>query len=303
MPFTVPTTKSNSPTSPTKTPDFSDWFTNFNSAIQIGMGMEIPLNEQQYKSGFEILVVYGVRDNITPLQSKAILEDLIKSHRYTKGFRFLKQGTPTNLVNDPSKSSSSSSSIEDELYSSSETQTNTLLYRKIEFSKLLPDNFGSASSSIINAPDGKFFDKYLGIDTANGVYNSNNFDQTFAIMASVVLWAPVLGYFINRFLTFSPNPIDQKNIQMNIRQHFIKYVRGQGIIPPFRVGNVPYGVLPITLLSAWTDTSIFPNKDYFKVFLDSLRKRWLSEFVNDVPTVMTAQNRVTILIIPQIHYY
>ena len=80
-----------------------DWITDFEEALEKGMAIEIKLNEQQYKSGFEYIIVYGVRDNLSPDQTKQEIENLFSAHRYTEGLSLVKQGTPTNLVKTKSK--------------------------------------------------------------------------------------------------------------------------------------------------------------------------------------------------------
>ena len=53
-----------------------NWVTNFGLAQDKGMAMEVDLSKEQYKSGFEYIIVYGVRDDLSPDQTKQEVENL-----------------------------------------------------------------------------------------------------------------------------------------------------------------------------------------------------------------------------------
>ena len=78
------------------------WLSDFDVAKNVGMAVEVQLTDDQYDSGFEYVVACGIRDDLTPADTKGIIEKLFESHHYTDGLSFLEQGTPTNLSKDPS---------------------------------------------------------------------------------------------------------------------------------------------------------------------------------------------------------
>src|SRR5690606_2803052 len=72
------------------------WMVDFKEAVKNGMGMVIPLSEEQAKRGFDEWYVVGLSDK-TDTQGSALLEELLENHHYSAtGMEFLKVGTPTN---------------------------------------------------------------------------------------------------------------------------------------------------------------------------------------------------------------
>ena len=82
-------------------PDPMQWMTDFDVAVDNGMGFRIDLDSIQARRGFDRLFVLGVRISADPEAGAADLEDLITDHqRSRKGFSVLAQGAPTNNVED-----------------------------------------------------------------------------------------------------------------------------------------------------------------------------------------------------------
>ena len=269
-------------------PDSMKWLTNFESAKDDGMAIEINLTADRYALGFEYIFVCGVRDDLTPQETKQIVENLFRAHRYSSGFEFLKQGTPTNLVSGQTEQNGSFTSLP------SPSSSNSKAYRQQEFSKLFA--LESSSSSVIDKiPDGRIFEKKLGIDNvAAGVHNANNYEQINAAYMAVALWNVLAGQLLRKLQL--PDAFIAR-----LREHFIRYVRAEGSIPAFRIGKVPYGVLPITRLSSidmtgnivieWEDPNI-GGSNYLGTFFHHLKNKWL-ESVGDIPTVMNLNSGIT----------
>src|SRR5690606_29581633 len=81
--------------SPIQLPPRMRWLTDFSRAVQVGMAFDIavPADTQ----GFDELYVFGVRVTETPQHSAATtLAELFTGHRYSRGFAFVPQNTPTN---------------------------------------------------------------------------------------------------------------------------------------------------------------------------------------------------------------
>jgi len=263
--------------------DSMKWLTSFKRAEEDGMAIEINLTADMFVNGFEYIFVCGVRDDLTPQETKIVVENLFKSHRYTSGFSFIKQGTPTNLVNGKTEQNNNNNS-----YSSlsSHFHINAKTCRKLEFSGLFSLE-SPPSSPIELLPDGRVFEKKLGVDNlASGVYNANNNEQISAAYMGVVLWNAIAGQLLKKLQLSEP-------ILTRLREHFIRYVRAQGSIPSFRIGKVPYGVLPITHFSEWQDSSMIQNySKYIITFFNHLKDKWL-ESAREVPTVMNVQNGIS----------
>ena len=252
----------------------ASWITSFEAALEKGMAIEIKLNEQQYKSGFQYIIVYGVLDNLSPDQTKQEIENLFRTHRYTEGLSLVKQGTPTNLVKTKSKD-------EQSFFSHRHlSQSDINAYRSVEFETLHEKQIGLIAE---HAPDGRILDRALGLDhVANGLLNANNNDQVTTMCMSYALWPSVHKYFMKRIVNIQNLDLD------NLQNHFVKYVSAQGIVPPIRVGKTPYGILPVTILSQWEDKNLIPGTNHIRTFFTLLKTRW-AQFIDQVPTVMNKE--------------
>ncbi len=253
------------------------WVTDFQVALEKGMAIEISLTEEQYKSGFDYIIAYGVRDLTahTPKRTKQEIENLFTAHRYSNGLRLVKQGTPTNLVKEMSNDGQSFFSPHHP------SQSDAISYRSAEFKALDKEHQGQI---VLHEPDGRVLEKALGLDNvANGLLNANNYDQLTAACMSSALWPSVLGYFFDTFANIQG--LNRESIQ----NHFVRYVSAQGSVPPICVGKTPYGILPVTILSKWEDKELLADTDHIRSFFLDLERRW-RRFVDNVPTVMNDNN-------------
>ncbi len=77
-------------------PDEMKWMTDFDRAVEVGMGFRIPLDATQAKDGFDRVLVLGVRVSSDEQQARTELETLFRHHSNSrKGFAIVPQGTPT----------------------------------------------------------------------------------------------------------------------------------------------------------------------------------------------------------------
>ena len=255
----------------------ADWVTDFDIAVEEGMAIEVELTDEQYESGFDYLLAFGIRDNLSPEETKLKIENLFTGHRYTHGLKLVKQGTATNLVKE--------SKVEQSFASPRHhTQEDKLTYRSIEFGRLDEDSQGTVAP---HSPDGRVLSRALGIDNvANGLVNANNYDQLTAASMLVALWPSVLSYFMVKFANIQGLDLSK------LKRYFIKYISAQGIIPPISVGKTPYGILPVTLLSNWEDTLLLTGTDQIKTFFNHLKKRW-TKYIDKVPTIMSNNSDIS----------
>ena len=89
---------------------------------------------------------------------------------------------------------------------------------------------------------------------------------------NTALWQATWGYFLFQMLgadATSERPLKDEDIAW-ARSHFIDYVRAGGPLPALRIGKQPYGVLPVTSLSAWKprvgQESEFRRDGYCRIF-------------------------------------
>jgi hypothetical protein len=198
------------------------WQVDFDAALAAGMALKIPLTQQQRASGFERIFVYGVRARDTA--GGDTLATLLNAHHYTDGFSLVPQGAPTNNTPD----ASSAYSRQDPQY-------------EVSFAVER-----GASLSQDPAQDGNRFAQLIGIDSANlaHVGYSDGFGGRNGTDMLTALWPSTLGYFLGQMMSsvFTPEQIEIA------RQYALDYALPRGSVAAFRVGNTPYGVLPITSL-------------------------------------------------------
>lgn len=206
------------------------WTVDFERAEQFGMAMRMPLDATDLEQGFHRLLVLGVKASLAPDQAGARLAELFDAHHYTRGFAFVRQGTPTN---------------------------NTSAAR----SGFPPPDLGEANSFAIergnslNVPggNGPLFARALGLPTElmNHVEGANLTEQQNARAMNNALWPCTLGYFLKHMM----EPVFTDVDIGEARRFFVENVRGRGPLPIFRVGGTPYALLPVTSLTRWQPAS------------------------------------------------
>src|SRR5262249_18995234 len=61
-------------------PDELEWISDFDRAVEVGMGLRIPLTDSQAASGFDRVLVLGLRLGADQRQGAAELEGLLRHH-------------------------------------------------------------------------------------------------------------------------------------------------------------------------------------------------------------------------------
>ena len=210
-------------------PDEMKWMTDFDRAVEVGMGFRINLNKTQAARGFSRVLVVGLRLNADEKKAKTELEDLFRHHSFSrKGLAVVPQGMPTN-------NTEAIGSGFDRLDDPDESFND----RKAPL--FTPD------AGWLDKKDGQWIAEYLGIDLAlfENVHNAGGSDQLTERAMNVALWPASLGYWMESMMApvFTRNGIEQT------RDFFNRYVIGSGAIPAIRIGFQPYGILPATTIS------------------------------------------------------
>src|SRR5436190_3052302 len=65
-------------------PEELKWMSDFDRAVEVGMGMRIPLTEAQAGGGFDRVLVIGLRLNADEQSAKAELEALLRHHTFSR---------------------------------------------------------------------------------------------------------------------------------------------------------------------------------------------------------------------------
>lgn len=220
------------------------WTFDFDRAEQVGMAVRIKLLPEDIKYGFDRLLVLGVKASLDPQECSEKLKDLLDAHHYTRGFAFVPQGTPTNnTTSSPSGFPPDDPNGENSF--------------KVEREGLF------TNGKIDEVSDGYLFMRALGVSTdfANHIAGANRNEQQAARAMNNALWPVTLGYYIEQML--APGYYHQSNkpkiewlmkpeMIKEARNYFVEHVRGRGPYPAFRVGDTPYGLLPVTSLNRWS---------------------------------------------------
>jgi hypothetical protein len=206
-----------------------EWIADFDKAVEIGMGFRIPLDPIAFRTGFDQLMVLGVRLKADAGAGKDALEALITHHKQSRaGFELLPQGTPTNNV-----------------------ETEGAGYARATDADVSFDRYFGAPADDpagwFEKRDGRWLADTLGLtpslffDVAGG----RGYDIRDALAMNTLLWPATAGYFMDSMLdtVFDTDTID------DTRNFFVRYVSGRGTVPVLRVGRQPYGILPATVRS------------------------------------------------------
>lgn len=208
------------------------WLFDFETAVRNGLGFKVDLTEEQYRIGFDRLLVLGVKLSADEQEAKEALETLIGHHHFgTSGFAILPQGTPTNNT----ETSGSGYSGEDD---PDET-----------FERYIIGNGEDDPLDRKQKKDGRWLAELLGIDvdasTLKQVSNYYHTDQSEALAMDTALWPATFGYFMESMLT----QVFSDGERTIARWYFINHVIGRGRMPAIRIGDQPYGILPTAAIS------------------------------------------------------
>ena len=233
--------------------DGTRWMTEFDRAVETGMGIELPLpdpDETGYdeQSGFRRLVVKGVKTSMDAANSRAALADLLRASQYTDGLALLGPGTPTNNADDPAGRSSRRPATDAATRS-------------------------TGPSLAQPGTDGHDLARSLGVPPAvfGAVEGAGDMRDSAAGAMNRALWPATIGYTVRNLLVPSgygattpdgptgllgtgedpqgEGPPPLLRWLETYRDHFVSHVRGGGPFKTLRVGAQPYGVLPVAPLS------------------------------------------------------
>lgn len=235
------------------------WMVDFGEAERVGMGLRVPLTGS-LASGLDRLVVLGVKASLDPAASAERLGAQLEAHHYTQGLGLVPQGTPTNNTTD-----------EPSGFAAREPD-HALSYAIERTEPLFRPGDGR---------DGDHLASALGIapSVLAHVIGAGGQDQLDGFHMNRALWPATWGYYLAQMFygIFSDEAIRAG------REQFIHWVRATGPLPVIRVGEQPYGILPVTAFQRWKmDGSEGRFDEELVPFLGRLRAKWLAA-VDRVP--------------------
>ncbi|MCW5801495.1 MAG: hypothetical protein KIT31_03845 [Deltaproteobacteria bacterium] len=228
------------------------WAIDWSAAVSNGMGLALPLTGTDLEQGFDRLIVVGVRTHANPQVGRQALEQLLDSHHYTRGLALVAQGTPTNNSGEGT--------------SAYPPPADPVRSHKIE---IAPTVLGPTTDAAVLA-------RALGVSTAvfEHVDGAAWIEQQRARAMNEALWPCTMGYYLEQLAT----PLVTAANLRATRDHFAAFVRGRGPLPAFRVGRVPYGVLPTVSLRSWKESASSPTIDQR---LPQMLEAWRAVFLQE----------------------
>jgi hypothetical protein len=230
-----------------------EWTVRFDAALAAGMAVRVPLDARDLQLGFDRVLVLGVKASLGPDQGGERLAALLDAHHFARGLALLRAGTPTNNTTG-------------------------------QPSGFPPDDPGGTRSFAVErlvprarpGTVGRQLADALGIPAAvmDHVDGADRREHDWAAAMNEVLWPVTLGYFMAQMM----DPLVDGSAILAARAHFITHVRGRGPLPAFRVGAVPYGVLPVSSVAAWEPRADAAGAErHLPRIVRELRGRWLAQ--------------------------
>lgn len=228
------------------------WMVDFSEALAAGMAVRIPITQQERLQGFDRVIACGFKTPEKGSDGSQVFANLLDAHHYTDGLAFVPQGAPTNNTPD----TTAAFNRQDPNY-----ETSFAVERQGSLTTPSPNSDGNAAARVLGLPPALF----------DHVQYADHTDQLNAYHMKVALWPSTLGYFLNQMMAdvFTP---EQVNV---VRSYFLSFVHPRGLLPAFRVGNTPYGILPATSLTRWNQPRATHGGQAWISFLRNAVPLWL----------------------------
>lgn len=203
------------------------WMIDPVEAQRVGMLVEVPLTAPS--TPVEQVFALGVRSSLDPADSAQELAQLLDAHRYAEGSAFVGAGTPTN-----------------------NTESDRADWTSTAVPTPPPTTVSAAPAA---GCDAALAAGALGLDPVRllGWPGADGQDQPLAGAANTALWQATWGSFIDRLSGEDSSTPPVGDAQREAwRDWWQGYVRGGGPLPLLRLGDQPYGLLPVSSVQgAW----------------------------------------------------
>lgn len=229
------------------------WLVNYDAAVEAGMAITVTANDltdATLAQGLDRLVVLGVDWTRTAEEGAAQLAELLHNHQHGQGLAFVAQGTPTNNTAGARAGFAADAS----------DVAPALDPVVADAQSAAAGNAGSARNVPLIADElagaGARLQLLLGLPTPADA--ASGFDATLLPGGALregataghminALWSATLGYTLRYFW----NPLDQAEALIDddaiaqLRAHAVRFLRPSGPLAALRVGNQPYGIVPV----------------------------------------------------------
>ncbi|WP_406723871.1 hypothetical protein WJ438_03215 [Streptomyces sp. GD-15H] len=222
--------------------DATRWLVDFAEAEKVGMAVRLPRTVGGL-AGYRRLVVHGVLETDDPAVAAGELNALLEAQYHTRGLGLVPPGAASNNT----ATAASVHSRTDPAHRSA------LQVRHGDTAPASPDTAA------------RLLHRALGLDPASApapggprpgtagalarAHFGDRTDERAVRDMSTALWGATWGSLLTQLTAgrFTDSTI------RGAREHLVEYVRPGGPLPALRIGNQPYGVLPVLPLARWTD--------------------------------------------------
>lgn len=199
------------------------WITDFEVAESIGMGLRIPLEEEDARAGFDRVLVLGLKASWDADSTAAGLAQILEAHHYTGGLAFVGQNVPTN------NSAEASSGYRVTGHDAEDTAAVELGTPLVS-----PGSDGDVTAQALGLP-ATIFAHVRGADRSE--------QRDAAAMTAAILARCDSALLRNLSQTIDADALST---------YATRYARARGPFPSLRIDTQPYGLLPVAALGRWT---------------------------------------------------
>ncbi|HEY0375615.1 MAG TPA: hypothetical protein VGC87_01505 [Pyrinomonadaceae bacterium] len=199
------------------------WMIDFKVAEDAGMALRLPLSDNR---GFERLLVFGIK-SLDAASAAERLAELLDAQHYTQGLALLPQNVPTNNT---AQSPSGYGAADRDAEAAYTVELGAALIA------------GGPMPAANDRRDGHWLAWALGLPASafEHIRYADGTEQRDARSMNRQLW-PQDTPWLRRLLVEGL----AGGVADFAREHFASYVIARGPLPALRVGNQPYGVLPV----------------------------------------------------------
>jgi len=210
--------------------DAVHWTVDFDRALSVGMAVRLQIERNDLELGFDRVIVIGVKTSLDASATAQQLGELLDAQHYSAGLAFVKQGAPTsNVAGTPAAYPPAD---DNKAHSFSIERSSTPLDAQ-------QNSAGQNLTLALGLPPG----------ILSHVEGAGAQELAPARAMNRVLFPATFSYFLDQIMS----PLVPPAAVNQIGQHFASWVVPRGVSSAFRVGRVPYGVLPVTSLERWQE--------------------------------------------------
>ncbi|WP_066953376.1 hypothetical protein [Streptomyces lushanensis] len=265
----------------------TSWLADYGRAVEAGMAVTLPLHGT-LRAGVERLMVFGVATGTEPATGGARLADLLEAHAATEGLAHLVPGTPTNNTGDVRSGHDTTESGIPVWHDDTAPPPG---HNADRTARALGLTAGTALEAVRGRPPRSAAPGAL----ARAAHADGRESDT-ARAVQTVLWPATWGYFLEHLL---PGAVTADG-HSRMRSFFLDHVRAEGPLTALRIGDQPYGLLPVMRTDDYAPVLGEPDDRAGLALLCRLRTQLWRPSVGSVPRMGRAsatseQNLVELL--------